>query len=151
MSHRRALVSLASTLRQAIPSGVQGSASTTARTSNHLYSSDSHVTDYVAASGMPSIRPGRKVTIHAPPKTPMQSGSAQTLEGTMFFLPSHNHLFSHDGLRWRRWCSSLETCFGSRAQVGQPLVGVDIHGRCDRDGHTTASILYKGGCDCVLW
>mmetsp|Transcript_8112 Transcript_8112/g.16286 ORF Transcript_8112/g.16286 Transcript_8112/m.16286 type:complete len:180 (+) Transcript_8112:53-592(+) len=79
--HRRSLVSLASTLRQTIPSGVQGSASTTARSSNHLYSSDSHVTDYVAASGMPPIRPGRKVTIHAPPKTPMQSGSAQTLQG----------------------------------------------------------------------
>lgn len=88
MSYRRALLSVASKLRQAIPStGIQGSASTTARSSiassTHWYSSDSHVTDSVAASGMPPIRPGRKVTIHAPPKTPMQSGSAQTLEGTI--------------------------------------------------------------------
>ena len=39
------------------------------------------VTDVVAAAGVPPLRPGRKVTIYAPPKTAMQSGSAQTLQG----------------------------------------------------------------------
>lgn len=39
------------------------------------------VTDVVAAAGVPSLRHGRKVTIYAPPKTAMQSGSSQTLQG----------------------------------------------------------------------
>lgn len=39
------------------------------------------VTDVVAAAGVPSLRTGRKVTIYAPPKTAMQSGSSQTLQG----------------------------------------------------------------------
>lgn len=37
--------------------------------------------DILVAAGVPPIREGRKVTIFAPGKTPMQSGSAQTLEG----------------------------------------------------------------------
>jgi NADH dehydrogenase (ubiquinone) Fe-S protein 4 len=39
------------------------------------------VTDVLAAAGVPSLRHGRKVTIYAPPKTAMQSGSSQTLQG----------------------------------------------------------------------
>lgn len=37
--------------------------------------------DVVAAEGTPTLRKGRKAIIYAPARTPMQSGSAQTLEG----------------------------------------------------------------------
>ncbi len=43
------------------------------------------ITDVMAASGTVPVRPGRKVTIYAQSKTPMQSGSAQTLAGEYLF------------------------------------------------------------------
>ena len=41
----------------------------------------SKITDVMAASGTVPVRAGRKCTIFSPSKTPMQSGSAQTLAG----------------------------------------------------------------------
>lgn len=45
------------------------------------YSSEAQkVSDMVVASGIPPLREGRKVTIFAPGRHPMQSGSAQTVQ-----------------------------------------------------------------------
>lgn len=41
----------------------------------------STLSDVRAAGGVPTLKEGRKVTIYAVSKAPMQSGSAQTLQG----------------------------------------------------------------------
>ena len=44
-----------------------------------FFASDS--SDILVANGVPPVSKGRKVTIYSPSKTPMQSGTAQTLAG----------------------------------------------------------------------
>lgn len=39
------------------------------------------LSDVQAANGAPPVRPGRKVIIYTPSKTPMQSGNSQTVAG----------------------------------------------------------------------
>lgn len=72
----RAETSLASSTTLA-----QSSSISTSRVFSEEEQHNHRVTDVVAAAGVPSLREGRKVTIYAPPKTAMQSGSSQTLQG----------------------------------------------------------------------
>ena len=109
------------------------------------------MTDIQAANGAPPVRSSRKAIIYSPSKNPMQSGSAQTLQGmytlslslshthTRFLSPqnkgtpipsllSHTHTHTHTpSIPNFRRCPCMENLPRHRHQMDQPLDGMDLH------------------------